>query len=41
MSFDNLVLHLPKACHFAMIISSALSNTLQSFKIYYMQIKKK
>jgi hypothetical protein len=33
-------LHLPKPCHFAMIISSAFSNTLKSFKNNYMQIKK-
>ena len=33
ISLDNLVLHLPKACHFAMMISNALSKNLLLFKI--------
>ena len=33
ISFDNLVLHLPKPCHFAIMMSNVLSNTLVRFKI--------
>ena len=40
ISFDNLVLHLPKPCHFAMITSNALSNTLVRFKIIICLLKK-
>ena len=40
ISFDNLVLHLPKPCHLAIIISKALSNTFKSKYDNYMLIGK-